>query len=184
MSRDMTKPPNWLCAQRRLRSTWASALSDQSLRCPHEESWSPRLPIKRTAKTLIRLGGCLGWSESSLGAQSLCWFCHVAAHMSLLLCRFELGNIQVSFWWCLFGWTCCPRFLFRWMKLRHVMLPVLMFAEPVFHSMVLGLMNSWAFNYLFGVSPLIFFLIHVLAWFLLDYSMLSILEVMLTCKGC
>ena len=34
----------------------------------------------RTAKTLIRLGGCPGWSESSLGAQSLCWFCHVAAN--------------------------------------------------------------------------------------------------------
>ena len=34
----------------------------------------------RTAKTLIRLGGCPGWSESSLGAQSFCWFCHVAAH--------------------------------------------------------------------------------------------------------
>ena len=33
----------------------------------------------RTAKTLVRLGGCSGWSESSLGAQSLCWFCHVAA---------------------------------------------------------------------------------------------------------
>ena len=27
----------WLCAQRRLRSAWASAQSDQSLRCPHEE---------------------------------------------------------------------------------------------------------------------------------------------------
>ena len=36
----------------------------------------------RTAKTLIRLGGCPGWSESSLGAQSFCWFCHVAAHLS------------------------------------------------------------------------------------------------------
>ena len=35
----------------------------------------------RTAKTLIRLGGCPGWCESSLGAQSLCWFCHVAAHL-------------------------------------------------------------------------------------------------------
>ena len=35
----------------------------------------------RTAKTLIRLGGCPGWSESSLGAQSFCWFCHVAAHI-------------------------------------------------------------------------------------------------------
>ena len=32
----MTKPTKWLCAQRRLRSVWASAQSDQSLRCPHE----------------------------------------------------------------------------------------------------------------------------------------------------
>ena len=29
----MTKPTKWLCAQRRLRSAWASAQSDQSLRC-------------------------------------------------------------------------------------------------------------------------------------------------------
>ena len=28
---------------------------DQSLRCPHEESLGPELPIERTAKTLIRL---------------------------------------------------------------------------------------------------------------------------------
>ena len=34
------------------------------------------LPIECTAKTLIRLGGCPGWSEFSLGAQSLCLFCH------------------------------------------------------------------------------------------------------------
>ena len=34
MSRLMSKPTMWLCAQRRLRSAWASAQSDQSLRCP------------------------------------------------------------------------------------------------------------------------------------------------------
>ena len=33
MSHDMTKPTKLLCAQRRLRSAWASAQSDQSLRC-------------------------------------------------------------------------------------------------------------------------------------------------------
>ena len=33
MSRDMTKPTKWVCAQRRLRSAWASAQSDHSLRC-------------------------------------------------------------------------------------------------------------------------------------------------------
>ena len=35
----------------------------------------------RTAKTLIRLGGCPGWSESLLGTHSFCWFCHVVAHI-------------------------------------------------------------------------------------------------------
>ena len=62
---------NGMCAQRSLRSAWASAQSDQSLRCPHEESLGPYLPIECTAKTLIRLGGCPGWSESSLGAHAI-----------------------------------------------------------------------------------------------------------------
>ena len=70
------------CAQQRLRSAWASAQSDQSLCRPHEESLGPYLPNKqRTAKTLIRLWGCPGWSKSSLGAPSLCWFCHEGAHI-------------------------------------------------------------------------------------------------------
>ena len=72
---------NGMCAQRRLTSAWTSAQSDQSLRCPHEESLSPWLPIERTTKTLIRLSGCPGWSESSLGSQSFGWFCHEAAHI-------------------------------------------------------------------------------------------------------
>ena len=37
----MRKPAKWLCVQRRLRSAWASAQFDQSLRCPHEESLGP-----------------------------------------------------------------------------------------------------------------------------------------------
>ena len=57
--------------------SWASAKSDQSL------SLGPQLPIERTAKTLIRLGRCPDWSESSLGAHSLCWFCHFAAQMGI-----------------------------------------------------------------------------------------------------
>ena len=81
LSRLMTKSTKWVCAQWRLRSAWASAQSDQSLCCPHEECLGPYLPIERTAKALIRLGGCLGWSESSLGKHSFCWFCHVTAHL-------------------------------------------------------------------------------------------------------
>ena len=80
LSHDMTKPTKWLCAQGRLRSAWAFPQYDQSLPCPHEESLGPWLPIECTAKTLIRLGGSPGWSESLLGAHSFCWFSHVAAH--------------------------------------------------------------------------------------------------------
>ena len=45
VSHDMTKPTEWVCAQRRLRSAWAFAQSDQSFRCAHEESLGPYLPI-------------------------------------------------------------------------------------------------------------------------------------------
>ena len=44
-----------MCAQRRLRSAWASAQSDQNFRCPHEESLGPYLPTERASKTMIRL---------------------------------------------------------------------------------------------------------------------------------
>ena len=48
---------------------WASAKSDQSLL----SAWR-KLPTERTAKTLISLGGCPGWSESSLGANDILLF--------------------------------------------------------------------------------------------------------------
>ena len=60
-----TKPTKWNVSQRRLRS---SVQSGQSLCCPLEETWGPKLPIERPSKSQLRLGGCPGWSESSLGA--------------------------------------------------------------------------------------------------------------------
>ena len=89
-----------MCARRRLRSTWASTQSDQRLRCAHEESLGPNLPIKRTAKTLIRLCGCPVWSESSPGARvillvlswccplclrSFSWFCVIGRRWNLIV---------------------------------------------------------------------------------------------------
>ena len=62
---------NGMSAQRRLRSAWASAQSDQNLRCPHEETMGRKVPIERTARALIRLGGWPGWSESSLGRHGI-----------------------------------------------------------------------------------------------------------------
>ena len=60
---------NDLCAQRRLRSAWASTQSHQSQRCPPEAKLGLKLLIEHAAKTLIRLGGCPGWSESLLGTK-------------------------------------------------------------------------------------------------------------------
>ena len=42
-------------------------------------------PVLRTAETLIRLGGCPGWSESSLGVKPFRWFCYVGAHFLIFL---------------------------------------------------------------------------------------------------
>ena len=75
---------NDLCAQQRLRSAWASAQSDHSLCCPHEETLGPQLPTECTTNTLIRLGGCPGWSVSSLGAQIILLVCHEAAHVCIV----------------------------------------------------------------------------------------------------
>ena len=54
------KTTNDLGTQQRLRSAWASAQSDHCLYCPPEESLGPKLSIKGTVKTLIRLGKCPG----------------------------------------------------------------------------------------------------------------------------
>ena len=47
----MTKQTKWLCAQRRLRSAWASAQSDQSLRCALSGYPRTQAFFMRTAKT-------------------------------------------------------------------------------------------------------------------------------------
>ena len=44
-----------------------------------KKAWVLSYPLS-AQRRLIRLGGCQGWSESSLGAQPHCWFCHDAAH--------------------------------------------------------------------------------------------------------
>jgi hypothetical protein len=48
--------------------------------------------------------------------------------------------------------------------------------------MLVGLTASWAIEYLFGISSMGIFLMHILVWFLLDYSMLRLVEVRVTLK--
>ena len=65
----------------------------------------------RPAKTQISLGEWPirpGWSESLLGAQSVCWFCHEAAHFAGVSTILIFGCWLVStktdkkmFWWIL-----------------------------------------------------------------------------------
>ena len=61
---------NDLCAQQRLRIALASTQSRQSLGCALTGQLRTQAFFMRTTKTLIRLGKCPGWSESSLGAQA------------------------------------------------------------------------------------------------------------------
>ena len=66
---------NEMCAQQRLRWAWVSTQSDQSLHCALNRQLRAQCFFMRTAKTLIRLGGCPGWSESSQGTQVLVLSC-------------------------------------------------------------------------------------------------------------
>ena len=64
-----------MCAQRRLRSAWASAQSDQNLCCVLNGYLRTQAFFMRTAKTLIRLGGCQGWSVFAG------WACHFVGYV-------------------------------------------------------------------------------------------------------
>lgn len=67
--------------------------------------------------------------------------------------------------------------LARWAKLRIAMLPVMILLEPMAECMVLGACASWAVNLLFGWDSLVFYLIHILVWFILDWIILTIVQV-------
>ena len=80
MGRLLTKPTKWVWAQRRLRSAWASARLIRVFAVHMKKPWALSYPLSA-------LGGCPGWSESSLGAHLFCWFCHVVAHINFILFR-------------------------------------------------------------------------------------------------
>ena len=87
------------------RNKWAASWQNQQNDCaPSKESDQPGHPpslirifavrLKKSwvlsyplsaQRRLIRLEECPGWSESSLGAKSFCWFWHEAAQMQLIL---------------------------------------------------------------------------------------------------
>ena len=101
-----------MCAQRRLKSACASAQTDKSLRCSHDQTFHPWLSKMRPVKILIRLRECADWSESSLGAhvrRYVFWVCG-----SILWYQFQiLYNVMTdafsqnwTFWWNLTSKIC------------------------------------------------------------------------------
>uniref|UniRef100_A0A1A9WQA1 ceramide glucosyltransferase n=1 Tax=Glossina brevipalpis TaxID=37001 RepID=A0A1A9WQA1_9MUSC len=66
--------------------------------------------------------------------------------------------------------------LIRWAKLRVAMVPSTILLEPLSECMVLGAFTSWSASMIFKWDPLVFYLIHVLTWLLLDWLMLSTVQ--------
>jgi len=64
----------------------------------------------------------------------------------------------------------------RWAKLRIAMLPHILVLEPMQECVLLGILSSLAVNTLFQWNSLVFFLVHVTAWMLTDYVLLSIVQ--------
>ena len=65
----MTKPITWHVRPAKTQISLGIHSVWSELAVGSVEALGPKLPREHTAKTLIRLGGCPGWSESSLGAQ-------------------------------------------------------------------------------------------------------------------
>ena len=61
-----------------------------------KKAWVLSYPLS-AQRRLIRLDGWPGWSESSLGAQSVCLFCHEAAHIHVISFKGAPGRFSFHF---------------------------------------------------------------------------------------
>ena len=65
-----------------IRPVW----SESSL-CAQWVAKDPSFLHADSEDSVIRLGGCPGWSESSLGAHPFCWFWHVVAQIVISMLK-------------------------------------------------------------------------------------------------
>ena len=98
MSSLMTKPTKWLRPTKTqislgIRSAWSGCQGWSEISLGIRLIWSESSLcaqwvgqdlrfLHADSKDSDQTGGCPGRSESSLGAHSLCWFCHAAAHIA------------------------------------------------------------------------------------------------------
>ena len=66
---------------------------------------------------------------------------------------------------------------YRWTKLRSAMCPIATFFEPFSECMVLGAISAWSVLFLFRWDPLAFFFVHILLWFVMDWALLLVVQV-------
>ena len=79
LSRLMTTPTKWPYAQRRLRSAWVSAQSDQSSLCAQRVAKDPSF-LHADSEDWS------DWTDAQADPSlrmPFCWFCHEAAHLAL-----------------------------------------------------------------------------------------------------
>ena len=88
----MTKPTKWLCAQRRLRSAWACAQSDQSSLCTWWVAKDPSFlhAHREDSDQTGQADLSLRWAH-----MSFCWFCRAAVQMFTLLCLVDSSILSV-----------------------------------------------------------------------------------------
>ena len=110
---------------------------------PHDKinkigSWGPKCFFMRTAKTLIRLGGCPGWSESSLDAQFI---------LLLLLCGGSNQHKRKARRTALFKMTIALErsIINYWVKFLHGLEPVwhARFTRLYVNSVVAHIRSAW-----------------------------------------
>jgi len=64
----------------------------------------------------------------------------------------------------------------RWAKLRAAMVPHTILVEPISECMMGGALGAWASYLLFRTDPVVFYLVHVLCWFLSDWVLIHIVQ--------
>ncbi|CAG0883730.1 unnamed protein product [Cyprideis torosa] len=73
--------------------------------------------------------------------------------------------------------------LTRWTRLRTAMVPTTLFLEPMSECFPLGILGAISVVILFRWDPIIFLLLHCLAWFFLDYLLITSIIVSSTSLG-
>ncbi|KAK0416529.1 hypothetical protein QR680_012544 [Steinernema hermaphroditum] len=66
--------------------------------------------------------------------------------------------------------------MFRWMKLRLSMVPLLILLDPLHDCFISGLIGAVSASNLLGISPLHFYALHVICWLLGDIVLVLIIQ--------